>query len=153
MRTNGDKMKIYLDIDGVLLKKNLTMPEYGVEFIQFLITNFDCYWLTTHCRGGHNKAVDYLSKYYPASTVEKLRMIKQTDWTDLKTEAMDLHSHFIWLEDFPFESEKLVLRKHNKIDALITINLNRKDELELVEKQIQSISAKYNNSLNIINKI
>jgi hypothetical protein len=122
-------MKIYLDIDGVILKKDLTMPDYGNEFISFLVTNHDCYWLTTHCRGGNNNAINHLSKCYPLSTLELLKMIKQTDWTDLKTEAIDLNSHFIWLEDYPFESEKVVLNKVNKIDSLkkiemITIKLN-----------------------------
>ena len=115
-------MKIYLDIDGVILKRDLTMPDYGVEFISFLITNHDCYWLTTHCRGGNNNAINHSSEYYPLSTVEHLKMIKQTNWIELKTEAIDLNSDFIWLEDFPFESEKMVYRE---------------DELKLIQKRIE----------------
>ena len=135
-------MKIYLDIDGVILKKDLTMPEYGKEFISFLTTNHDCYWLTTHCRGGTNNAIDHLSKYYPPSTVEQLKKIKQTNWTDLKTEAIDLNSDFIWLEDYPFEAEKVVLNKANKIDSLITIDLKRENELKSVQKIIEMMTVK-----------
>jgi len=140
-------MKIYLDIDGVILKKDLTIPDHGEEFISFLITNFDCYWLTTHCKGANNKAISYLSKYYPSSTLEQLELIKPTDWIDLKTEAIDLNSDFIWLEDYPFESEKTVLAEYNKIDALITVNLNREDELKSIIKKLQMISTKPNNNL------
>ena len=132
-------MKIYLDIDGVILKKDLTVPDYGKEFISVLITNYDCYWLTTHCRGGSNNAVSYLSEYYPDSTVAQLKMIKPTDWTDLKTEAIDLNSDFIWLEDYPLESEKKMLREVNKIDSLITVDLNREDELKSVQNNIELV--------------
>lgn len=135
-------MKIYLDIDGVILKKDLTMPDYGNEFISFLVANYHCYWLSTHCRGGYNNALNHLSKCYPPSTLELLKMVKQTNWTDLKTEAIDLNSHFIWLDDYPFESEKIVLKKVNKIDSLITVNLNRADELKSVQRRIEIIAAK-----------
>lgn len=135
-------MKIYLDIDGVILKKDLTIPDHGEEFISFLITNYDCYWLTTHCSGANNKAINYLSKYYPLSTVEQLKIIKQTNWKDLKTEAIDLNSDFIWLEDYPFESEKKVLREANKINSLVKVNLNRENELKLIQKTIEIISVK-----------
>ena len=137
-------MKIYLDIDGVILKKDYTLPEYAKEFISFLTTNYDCYWLTTHCRGGNNKAIDHLSKCYPFSTLEQLKMIKQTNWTDLKTEAIDLNSDFIWLEDYPLESEKKILREVNKMDSLITVNLDRENELKLVQNKIELIISQTN---------
>lgn len=130
-------MKIYLDIDGVILKKDLTTPDYGNEFIRFLVTNYDCYWLTTHCRGGYNNAINHLSKYYSISILEMLKMIKRTDWTTLKTEAIDLNSQFIWLDDYPFESEKIVLNKVNKIDSLIIVDLNREGELKSIQKEIE----------------
>jgi len=143
-QTNDNKLKVYLDIDGVILKKNLTLPDYGMEFISFLITNCNCYWLTTHCKGDNNSAIYHLSKYYPPSIVEQLKIIKQTNWTDLKTEAIDLNSDFIWLEDYPFESEKKVLSEANKVNSLITVNLNRDDELKLIQKKIEIIISRTN---------
>jgi len=134
-------MKIYIDIDGVLLKKNLIIPDYAEEFISFLTINFDCYWLTTHCRGGNNDAIDYLSKYYDEETIEHLELIKQTDWTTLKTEAIDLMSAFIWLDDYPFESEKSVLKAHHQNDALIIVDLNRKNELVRIQEKIKTIAS------------
>lgn len=133
-------MKIYIDIDGVLLKKNLIIPDYAEEFISFLTINFDCYWLTTHCRGGNNAAIDYLSKYYDEETMEHLAIIKKTDWTSLKTEAIDLRSAFIWLDDYPFESEKRVLKAHHQNNALIIVDLNRKNELIRIQEKIKTIA-------------
>ncbi len=133
-------MKIYIDIDGVILEKNGTIPDYGVEFISFLTTYHDCYWLTTHCRGGSNRTIDYLSKYYSEASIECLKTIQQTDWTTLKTEAIDFKSDFIWLDDYPFESEKIVLQKNHKIKALIVVDLNIQNELKRVQKEIELIS-------------
>jgi hypothetical protein len=139
-------MKIYLDIDGVILTKDLTIPEYGKEFISFVTTNHECFWLTTHCKGGMNDALNHLSKCYPASILEKLSMVKPTDWTDLKTEAIDLDDEFIWLEDYPFESEKMILKKANKIDSLIIVDLKRQDELRSVQKEIEIIADRLKDS-------
>ena len=133
-------MKIYLDIDGVLLTRDHKIPEYGEEFISYLISRHDCFWLTTHCRGGVNGAVKYLSQFYSGTTLAKLKQVIQTDWMDLKTEAVDFNSEFIWLDDFPFESEKKVLNKYNRIDALIVVDLKRESELRELKMKIEQLS-------------
>ena len=132
-------MKIYLDIDGVLLKKDLSVPDYGKEFIDFLTANFDCYWLTTHCRGGENNTTKYLSAFYAATEVKKLETLKRTEWTDLKTEAIDLGEEFLWLEDYPFEAEKRVLEASGKIDSLIIVDLKIEGELKIIREKIEKI--------------
>ena len=133
-------MKIYLDIDGVLLKKALSVPDYGPEFINYLVSRHDCYWLTTHCRGGENKAPQYLSQFYPFSILHQLEKIKPAFWTDLKTEAIDFNEDFIWLEDNPFDSEKKVLLEAKKSTSLIVVELKRKDELKRVQEKIEMIT-------------
>lgn len=46
-------INIYLDIDGVLLTKNLKPANYAFEFLQYVLSNypFSTYWLTTRCQG------------------------------------------------------------------------------------------------------
>ena len=47
-----EKTKLYIDIDGVLLKNREDKAVEGISsFIRFIVSNFDCYWLTTHCKG------------------------------------------------------------------------------------------------------
>lgn len=59
-------MKLYLDIDGVLLDyDNDGRAEHSIELIDYITDEFDCYWLTTHCKGDAGTAVDYLSRYFP----------------------------------------------------------------------------------------
>jgi hypothetical protein len=123
-------IKLYLDIDGVLLTSKQTRPaEYSVEFIDFITNNFDCYWLTTHCKGDTSSAISYLSKYFELQVIEKLNKIKPTNWTTLKTEAIDFTSEFIWLDDYPLQAEINVLTRQSKNDRLIIVDLNKTHEL------------------------
>ncbi len=133
-------MKVYIDIDGVLLTKSSEVPDYGKEFIHFLTNNFDCYWLTTHCRGGENRAVEYLSRYYDKETLNILTSIQPTDWMDKKTEGIDYSSEFIWLEDNPFEAEKMDLIEFDCPHSLLIVDLNRPDELRNLELKLKSLN-------------
>lgn len=115
-------MNLYLDIDGVLLTKQGKVPDYGEEFIEFVVDRFECFWLTTHCRGSENKAVDYLAQYYPFCTTQLLREVIPTDWDTLKTEAINFSMDFIWLEDAPFSSEIRILENRGVLSSLIKVD-------------------------------
>ena len=131
-------MKIYIDIDGVLLTRNLAAADYGAEFIEFLVSNFDCYWLTTHCRKGENKSIQYLSQFYPKNVVSQLKNIRPTNWDSKKTEAIDFSSPFIWLDDHPFEVEKAELLSQGCFSSLFIIDLSKENELLRVKQEIIS---------------
>lgn len=130
-------MNIYIDIDGVLLTRRQEVPSYITEFITFLINNYSCFWLTTHCRHGQNQSIQYLSKFLQKEEVNSLNEVKEVFWDDLKTDGINFNEDFIWLEDCPFEAEKKVLKQNGKLSSLIKVNLDRADELKLVEKQIK----------------
>ena len=125
------KKKIYIDIDGVLLDYKTGKPaEHAEELIMFLTSGrYDCYWLTTHCKGDAQTALDYLSEHFSGKTMRRLRRIQPTQWTDLKTEAIDLMSDFIWLEDYPFQAEISALDALHKRASLCMVDLNREHEL------------------------
>jgi hypothetical protein len=122
-------LALYLDIDGVLLTKHQQPPEGVSEFLDFVLASFDCYWLTTHCKGDAQTALRYLAAFYPASIVEQLRAIKSTNWDALKTDGIAVNHPFFWIDDYPFEAEKNVLRAHNQLDSLIVRDLKQKGEL------------------------
>lgn len=138
--------KLYIDIDGVLLTNRHTQqPEYAVEFIDYVTSTFDCYWLTSHCKEGEKSIkslLQYLSPYYDEETIRKLNTIKPTSWETAKTEALDFNSDFFWLDDFVFEFEKKILESHHKLDRWIEINLSDINELkrtrDLLERKISN---------------
>ncbi len=132
-------MKLYLDIDGVLLTNKNTQPVGGVkEFVSYITDHFDCYWLTTHCKGDASTAIKHLSEYLPQETMEKLKKVKPTIWDTLKTEGIDFDSDFIWLDDYVMNAEQQVLDKLGKNESLIIVDLNHENELTNVLRVISS---------------
>ena len=129
---------MYLDIDGVLLTKRLNRPAVNVvQFIEFVTKNFECFWLTTHCKGSKRTALQYLKQFLEPHVIEQLETVKPTMWTTMKTEALDLTSDFYWLDDNPFQMEMEFLRSHDNLDRLILVDLNNKDELLEIKKRLQ----------------
>jgi hypothetical protein len=123
--------KLYLDIDGVLLTARHTQAAPGVDdFVELIIQYFECYWLTTHCKGDSTHTLRYLSSFLKPATLEKLRQaVRPTTWDTLKTEAIDLASDFYWLDDQPFQAELAYLQAHGVADRLVVVDLNRPNEL------------------------
>ncbi len=116
-------MNLYLDIDGVLLQKN-HQPANGLdEFLEFAISKFQCYWLTTHCKGTNAGALHYLRGKISTKTFSLIGVISPTIWQTYKTEAINFNHKFMWLDDYVFEAEKQVLLKHKFMDCLQLINL------------------------------
>ena len=126
-------MKIYLDIDGVLLTSKNTKAAFNSElFIDFLVKSFDCFWLTTHCKGDSKPAIKYLERFFDNTAIALLKQIKATNWDTLKTEAIDFNSEFYWLDDYPFKAEIKVLEDLGLKDRLITVDLNRENEYDKI---------------------
>lgn len=123
-------LHLYLDIDGVLVTtRNTKAAEQVDSFVDFITTNFDCYWLTTHCRGDAAPAIQYLSQYLQEETINKLRQVKASNWSALKTEGIDFSKPFIWLDDQPMQAELKVLEAHHCEDAFVLVDLNNLNEL------------------------
>ena len=100
-------MRLYINIDGVLLNNDYdTRADHSIELIDYITNEFDCYWLTTHCKGDAAPAIEYLTDYFPAETIEKLKTVKSTYWENLKTEGIDFDKNFIWIDDYPFRAEQ-----------------------------------------------
>lgn len=118
-------MNIYLDIDGVLLQKSGTVANHFDDFIEFVVLNYDVFWLTTHCNNGENRAIEHITRDNNLSekTIKYLEKIKPTSWQTLKTEAIDFSKDFIWLDDYLMESESSVLKENNAIEKIILVNL------------------------------
>lgn len=115
-------MKVYLDIDGVLVMHSQKTP-YSDEFIKFLVENFDCYWLSTNVKGNTDFVLNRLKDIFSPKTMEYIKKIKPTDWKTLKTEAINLNEDFWWFDDFVLQKEREILKEKNKSNRLILIRL------------------------------
>jgi len=131
-------IRLYLDIDGVLLTTKHTQAAPGVEaFVDFITSQFECYWLTTHCKGNSATAIAYLTQFLPPAAVVKLqKTVQPTTWDTLKTEAIDMQADFYWLEDSPMQAELARLRASNVEHRLLLVDLKQPDELLRVQAQL-----------------
>jgi len=130
-----ETMKAYLDIDGVILANDKQVANYADEFIEYLVDNFDVYWLTTHCKGDSNYTIGILSKFFNAVTIGALKKIKPTNWQTWKTEAIDFSDDFLWFDDQVFNEEINVLKQNDKFDSWVKIDLSKNiDQLKTLIK-------------------
>ncbi|MDO9231440.1 MAG: hypothetical protein Q7U36_03130 [bacterium] len=123
-------MNLYLDIDGVILTKEGQEAKHLFEFLDFATEKFDCYWLTTHCKGDGETALEYLEKKISTKSFDLLKKIEPTNWDLWKTEVINFDEDFLWLDDYIFDGEMEILKKNNASQKLIKIDLkNNPDQL------------------------
>lgn len=126
-------MRIYIDIDGVLLANEENPALYANELIDYLTSSHDVYWLTTHCRGDAIYTQQHLARHFPSQgTLKALGKIRPTNWVTWKTEAIDFSQPFIWIDDDLFEEEERVLIKNQARDNFLSVDL-RKNPKQLSE--------------------
>lgn len=132
------KLKIYLDIDGVLLdtKEYRQMP-YLKEFLTkvFEISNGEVYWLSTHTKHGENDiALYHLEEALDKEVFEMIKKIKNTKWYSLKTEGIDINSDFLWFDDVIFQAEYNYLESIGKEQCLLKVNNNLDEMIEYLNE-------------------
>ncbi|MCK5940965.1 MAG: hypothetical protein KAI24_03255 [Planctomycetes bacterium] len=119
-------MKVFLDIDGVLLGTDRERPtrmalaDHAVEFLQFVTANFDVAWLAPQCRGDADAAVQHLVRHSRMSERERVMSaaakVRATDYRALRTEALPRDGAFVWFDDGPAERELAFLRQRGWLD-------------------------------------
>jgi hypothetical protein len=128
----NESMKLYFDIDGVLIAQGRKPANYVTEFLKIATEKHDCYWLTTHCKENAEItiAMEHIKDVLPAEAISYCKLIKPTQWSHKKTEAIDLNSDFLWFDDVSFDFDNEVLAQHNKSGSFILVDLiNNPDQL------------------------
>ena len=115
--------KLYLDVDGVILNKDLSPANHLKEFLEHILLKYDVYWLTTHCSGSSEDTLNYLSRFLEPDIIELLKSVKPTTFDRLKTEGIDFNSDFVLLDDYLFDSEIAELEKHGVKNSWIQVDL------------------------------
>ena len=126
-------MNFYIDIDGGLLGKSpetrkCVLANYAAEFLQFSLQNFDCFWLTTHCKGSVDTVLRYLMPFADEEFMALAQQIQPTYFKTFKVEA--LAGDFLWIDDQPTAYELQYLDENDWLNRWIQVN-TRKDINEL----------------------
>lgn len=118
-------MNLFIDIDGVLLGRcpvtsKPALANHAYEFIEFCLNNYHCYWLTTHCKGSADTALNYLSQYADHDFLTLAKHIRPTYFKTFKTEA--LFGDFYWLDDQPTAYEFQYLEQTGALHRWLEVN-------------------------------
>ncbi len=121
-----DPIKLYLDIDGVLLGRNeggeIALIPQIAEILAFTRERFDCYWLSTHSNHGIEGVLSYLGPFFPGSKIKQIDHVKAIPWKTLKTEAIDFSRPFLWIDDSPLACELDILRQYGCYDNWLCVD-------------------------------
>ena len=132
------KMKVYLDIDGVIVNSNHRPLDHLDEFLDFVfrISNDQVFWLTTHSHDGDkNRPLEYLRPFLKLSTMDKLKGVQSAVWNTLKTEGIALEEDFLWFDDNIFNAEYKVLENIDKEYCLIKVENNLAEIIKLLREE------------------
>ncbi|MDB5177311.1 MAG: hypothetical protein JWN75_979 [Candidatus Saccharibacteria bacterium] len=124
-------MNIYLDIDGVLITKDLKAANHAEEFVRYIIGHYpdSTYWLTTRCGEDTSKVLWYFETIFSAETIEIMKAIKPISLHVEKTAYIDYEKPFLWFDDNLFLKEKQELLNRGVLDNHIEVNLNSKPNM------------------------
>lgn len=130
---------LYLDIDGTIITiHDDKEAKHLNEFLSYAVKNYNCYWLTSHCKGDVRPALYYVKSRVSQESFALLEKFKPTNWDLWKTEAIDFDSDFIWLDDYVFDTEKEILMEEGVLEKLILVDLdeNPNQLLEIAKSEV-----------------
>jgi hypothetical protein len=129
-------MNIFIDLDGVIFRNpnndiwdgECELSPCALEFLQFSVLNFNCFWLTARDRSGDINNIEAAFKLalkvrtIPPELSALIQAIQPQAWSGTKTTAIDLESDFIWLDDNPHPDDLLRLESAGRLDRWVEVN-------------------------------
>ena len=154
-------MRLYLDVDGTLLRRggharlrgDLAPAAHLRPFLEWATQSFQCVWLTSRDRDGGADAIRAVFRQAigpgdEADAVDSLlRRVQPSCWREFKAQAIDFSAPFLWLDDAPEEESLDLLQRHGVERAWLPIAIDsRSDDLlramaELRQRQAEQVVA------------
>ncbi len=109
-------VKLYLGVEGVLLRqvdrierkaRGFEAMPYGLEFLSWAVSRFNCYWLTRLDRSGGNNRIKRAFRIawnipnLPGEIEILFEAVIPTVWDNAKIEGIELDRDFFWIESDP----------------------------------------------------
>ncbi|MBL8733285.1 MAG: hypothetical protein JNN13_13020 [Planctomycetes bacterium] len=150
-------MKVFLDIDGVLLGNDPTRPSrlglaaHALDLLTFVLARAEVHWLSPRCRGDARAAVDHLVLHTPPSDRERLltlaQRVRATDYHDHRAEALPADGNFVWLDDEPSPAELAALRARGWLERWLWVDTREEPDdlrraLQVLGKRLGGAATK-----------
>ncbi len=75
--------------------------------------------------------------------MKHISQIRPSSWDVSKTEAINMQNDFIWIDDYIFEYERVILRQNAKENSFRIVNLKKEKELFNLKNNIKTINLLY----------
>jgi hypothetical protein len=158
------KTKLYLDVDGVLLRRtgqqtsrgltDFQIANHATAFLRFCTDHFDCYWLTARSREGSiaevERAFRHAGRNPAASEQDKddlktlVSDIPVAAWRETKADAFSAEDDFYWIDDNPDQSSLSWLDQHDLSGRLVVAGTDRQpDDLSRVQGVLQETGSSF----------
>jgi hypothetical protein len=158
------KTKLYIDVDGVLLRRtgqqtsrgltDFQIANHATSFLRFCTTNFDCYWLTARSREGNIAEVERAFRQAvpnPVSSEQEKDDLKTlvsgvpvAAWGETKADAFSAEEDFHWIDDNPDKASISWLDRNNLSDSLVVAETDRQpDDLVRVQGVLQETGSSF----------
>lgn len=145
------RQKLYLDVDGVFLVPTSLvdhdcpwgLPDDAEEFLDWALTGFDCYWLTSRDYRGDRGEIERAFRLslqtlsLPSFLVNALERIEPNRWSRTKTSGIDLKSDFYWIDDAADEKAVVELSRLGLLERLVTVEVGLPSSGELTKARQQ----------------
>jgi hypothetical protein len=156
------KTKLYIDLDGVLLRRTgqqtsrglteFQIANHATAFLRFCTDHFDCYWLTARSREGSiaevERAFRHADRNPAASEQEKddlktlISDVPVAAWGETKADAFCAEEDFYWIDDNPDQSSLSWLDQHDLSGRLVVTSTDQHpDDLERCRAFLQEIES------------
>jgi len=138
--SKGEKIVLYLDIDGVFLHRTgrLTRTGYAEfeislgaeEFLLWATERFDCYWLSARSASGSREGVERAFRHASPATMTSrsfaalVQRITPCPWEASKITGIDRRRSFLWVDDDPDTASVAALEASGQQDSLIVVSVD-----------------------------
>lgn len=149
-------MRLYLDVDGTLLRRSgharlrgdLAPADYLRPFLEWAVANFTCIWLTSRCREGDCGGIraafrQAIGPGEEADAVDALlAQVRPAAWSDYKAQGIDFAAPFLWLDDAPEEESLDLLQRYSAEQAWVPVAIDQHpDDLRRAMTELQRRAA------------
>ncbi len=124
-------MKIYLDIDSILLVDGRTLANHVDTFLQAILKKYPdaTYWLTPNSNTSSGETKRLLSVQLKPETVSQLDKIKIVEWRDTASQAVDFKHDFLWFGNELWPEDLKTLEQHEVVERFILVDLAKHPDI------------------------
>jgi hypothetical protein len=162
--TRHKKTKLFLDVDGVLLRRTgqqtsrglteFQIANHATTFLRFCSEHFDCYWLTARSREGSITEVERAFRHAvrnPAASEQEKDDLKAlvsgipvAAWGETKADAFSAGEDFYWVDDNPDEASISWLDRNNLSGRLVIVSTDKNpDDLARCRTFLQEAGSSF----------